>query len=98
MRRSSHVLIAGLVLLVLGIGNLRMGSDKMRQYGNRIAYARELGGPTVDLPFRGTESILEPRARLMKGYQALMPTFQGQVDEEELVLLIEHIKSLGSTE
>jgi cytochrome c oxidase subunit 2 len=41
------------------------------------------------------ESILEPRARLVQGYQALMPTFQGQVDEEELVLLIEYIKSLS---
>ncbi len=44
------------------------------------------------------ESILEPRAKLVKGYQALMPTFQGQVDEEELVLLIEYIKSLGQDE
>ncbi len=41
------------------------------------------------------ESILEPRARLVKGYQALMPTFQGQVDEEELLLLIDYIKSLS---
>ena len=41
------------------------------------------------------ESILEPRARIVAGYQALMPTFQGQVDEEELVLLIEYIKSLS---
>jgi len=41
------------------------------------------------------ESILEPRAHLVKGFQALMPTFQGQVDEEELVLLIGYIKSLS---
>ncbi len=41
------------------------------------------------------ESILDPRARLVQGYQALMPTFQGQVDEEELVLLIDYIKSLS---
>ncbi len=41
------------------------------------------------------ESMLEPRAQLVQGYQALMPTFQGQVDEEELVLLIQYIKSLS---
>ena len=41
------------------------------------------------------ESILEPRARLVQGYQALMPTFQGQVDEEELLLLIDYVKSLS---
>ncbi len=40
------------------------------------------------------QSILEPRAHLVMGYQALMPTFQGQVDEEELTLLINYIKSL----
>ena len=41
------------------------------------------------------ESILNPAARLVKGYQSLMPTYQGQLTEEELVELILYIKSLG---
>jgi cytochrome c oxidase subunit 2 len=40
------------------------------------------------------ESIVNPRAKLVAGYQAVMPTFQGQLDEESLLQLIEYIKSL----
>jgi cytochrome c oxidase subunit II len=40
------------------------------------------------------ESILNPQAKLVAGYQPLMPTFQGLVNEEALMGLIEYIKSL----
>ena len=40
------------------------------------------------------ESILNPQAKLVAGYQPLMPTFQGLVSEEALMGLIEYIKSL----
>jgi cytochrome c oxidase subunit 2 len=40
------------------------------------------------------EAILNPQAKLVAGYQPLMPTFQGLVSEEALMGLIEHIKSL----
>jgi cytochrome c oxidase subunit 2 len=40
------------------------------------------------------ESILNPQAKLVAGYQPQMPTFQGLVNEETLMGLIEHIKSL----
>jgi len=40
------------------------------------------------------ESILTPQMRLVAGYQPVMPTFQGQVNEEGLMSLIEYIKSL----
>lgn len=45
------------------------------------------------------ESILNPQARIVRGYGApvLMPTFQGQVTEEQVLQLIEYIKSLGDT-
>jgi cytochrome c oxidase subunit 2 len=33
--------------------------------------------------------------KLVKGYQPLMPTFQGLVNEEGLLSLIEYVKSLG---
>ena len=41
------------------------------------------------------ESILTPTAKVVAGYQPIMPTFQGQIDEEGLLALIEHIRSLG---
>ena len=40
------------------------------------------------------ESILNPQAKLVAGYQPLMPTFQGLVNEEGVMSLIEYIKSL----
>jgi cytochrome c oxidase subunit 2 len=41
------------------------------------------------------ESILSPAARVVAGYQPLMPTFQGQVGEEDLLSLIAYIKTLS---
>jgi cytochrome c oxidase subunit 2 len=40
------------------------------------------------------ESILSPSAKIVKGYQPIMPTFQGLVTEENILQLIEYIKSL----
>jgi cytochrome c oxidase subunit 2 len=42
------------------------------------------------------ESILNPNAKLVAGFQPIMPTFQGQVSEEQLLQLIAYIKSLGA--
>lgn len=40
------------------------------------------------------ESILRPAAKVVKGYEPLMPSFDGQVDEEQLIQLIAFIQSL----
>jgi cytochrome c oxidase subunit 2 len=42
------------------------------------------------------ESILNPQAKIVKGYQPIMPTFQGQVNEEEMLELLAYIKGLGA--
>ncbi len=41
------------------------------------------------------ESILDPRAKVVAGYQPVMPSFQGQVSEEEILQLVAFIRSLG---
>jgi cytochrome c oxidase subunit II len=41
------------------------------------------------------ESILNPRARTVAGFEAIMPTFQGQVTEEQILQLVAYIKSVG---
>ena len=41
------------------------------------------------------ESILNSQAKIVKGFQPLMPTFQGLISEEGLVALIEHVRSLS---
>jgi cytochrome c oxidase subunit II len=40
------------------------------------------------------ESILSPQAKIVAGYPPIMPTFQGQVSEEQILQLITYIKSL----
>ena len=40
------------------------------------------------------ESILNPRAKIVQGYDAIMPSFQGQLSEEQVLQLIAYIKSL----
>jgi cytochrome c oxidase subunit II len=41
-------------------------------------------------------SILNPAGQIVEGYQPIMPTFKGQVTEEQLVSLVAYIKSLGN--
>ena len=41
------------------------------------------------------ESILQPNAKIVSGFQAIMPTFQGVVTEEQLIQITEYIKHLS---
>jgi len=41
-------------------------------------------------------SILNPTSQIAEGFQPIMPTFKGQVTEEQLVSLVAYVKSLGS--
>ena len=40
------------------------------------------------------ESIMNSQAKVVKGYQGIMPTFQGMVSEENLMQLIAYVKTL----
>lgn len=44
------------------------------------------------------ESILNPQAKLVNGYQPIMPTFQGLVNEQNVMALIEYVKSLRQSQ
>ena len=65
---------------------------------------KDIVGTTVELQDGSTavvdeaylrESILNSQAKVLKGFQPLMPTFQGLVSEESLAALIEHVKTLS---
>jgi len=43
------------------------------------------------------ESILNPQAKIVAGFGPIMPTFQGQVSEDQVVQLVAFIKSLRAT-
>jgi cytochrome c oxidase subunit 2 len=44
------------------------------------------------------ESIMNSQAKIVAGYQPIMPAFQGQVSEESLLQLIAYIKTLKKPE
>ncbi len=44
------------------------------------------------------ECILDPGSRRVKGYQPIMPTFQGLVTDEQINELVAYIKSLGDNQ
>lgn len=41
------------------------------------------------------ESIVEPNAKIVQGYEAVMPSFRNQISEPELNELVEYVKSLA---
>ena len=52
------------------------------------------GTATVDEAYL-RESIVNPQAKIVAGFQPIMPTFQGLVTEEQLLQLIAYVRSLG---
>ena len=44
------------------------------------------------------QAIVNPNSVRVPGYEAIMPTYQGQIDEEQVLQLIAYVKSLGSEE
>jgi cytochrome c oxidase subunit 2 len=73
--------------------NSGRGPSLLGLFGKQVQLA---GGATVkadEAYFR--ESILQPQAKIVSGFEPVMPTFQGLVTEEQLVQLVEYVKSLG---
>jgi cytochrome c oxidase subunit 2 len=69
------------------------GPSQVGLFGSKVVLA---GAPPViadEAYIR--ESILNPAAKVVAGYQPIMPTFQGQISEEGLLQIIAYIKSLG---
>lgn len=44
------------------------------------------------------DSILKPKAEIAAGYPPIMPSFAGQIGEDELLRLVAYVKSLGNLE
>jgi cytochrome c oxidase subunit 2 len=61
-------------------------------YGNKVTL--DNGSTVMADEAYLRESILNPRAKVVSGFQPVMPAFQGLVSEEALLQLLEYIKSL----
>jgi cytochrome c oxidase subunit II len=61
-------------------------------YGNQVTLAD--GSKVVADDGYIRESILQPQAKIVAGYQPVMPSFQGQLTEEQILALTAYIRSL----
>lgn len=73
-------------------GSGQRGPDLANRFGTEVT-TTDQGRILFDEDYV-KESILEPARRISAGYQPLMPTYQGQVSEEQILHLIAYIKSL----
>lgn len=70
------------------------GPNLSNVYGSTVMLSDNTSTKADDNYIR--ESILNPQAKIVAGYQPIMPTFQGQVNEDDLLKLLTYIKSLGA--
>ncbi|HEX5433769.1 MAG TPA: cytochrome c oxidase subunit II [Candidatus Angelobacter sp.] len=63
-------------------------------YGSRITL--EDGRTVIADEAYIRESILSPAAKVASGFKPIMPVFQGVLNEDEVNVLVEYIKSLGA--
>lgn len=64
-------------------------------YGRRVQF--DDGSSTIADDQYLRESILQPRRRLVAGQPPIMPSFEGQLDEEELLALVAYLRSPGAS-
>jgi cytochrome c oxidase subunit 2 len=73
-------------------GQRQRGPQLGGSYGKQVPLA---GGATATFDESYVrESIIDPNAKIRAGYPAVMPTFRGQVTEEQIIEIITYIKSL----
>lgn len=83
----------------LGCASCHAGGDSQRGAKLEGIFGKEVkfvggGSQIVDEQYL-RNSILNPGGQIVEGYQPIMPTFKGQVTEEQLGYLVAYIKSLS---
>lgn len=83
----------------LGCASCHAGGPQQRGAKLEGIFGKDVklvGGQTVKVDDEYIRnSILNPSSQIVEGYQPIMPTFKGQVTEEQLVSLVAYIKSLS---
>ena len=79
--------------------HLDTGKGRGPSLSNIVGKPVELADGTTVTADEGylRESIINSQAKIVKGFQPLMPAFQGLVSEDNLVALVEYVKSLSPT-
>lgn len=80
----------------LGGGEVSRGPSLQNLYGRTVSLD---GGQTVVADENYIrESILRPGAKIVAGFESIMPSFEGQVTEEGILQLIGEIKAMGQSD
>ena len=86
----------------LGCASCHAGGPQQRGAKLEGIYGKEVkltsGGTVTANDEYIRNSILNPGAQVVEGFQPIMPTFKGQVTEEQLVSLVAYIKSLSGVQ
>lgn len=86
----------------LGCASCHAGGPAQRGAKLEGIYNKEVklvGGGTVTADDEYIKnSILNPSGQVVEGFQPIMPTFKGQVTEEQLLSLVAYIKSLSGVQ
>lgn len=83
----------------LGCASCHAGGPQQRGAKLEGIYGKEVkfvgGGSTTVNDEYLRNSILNPGSQVVEGFQPIMPSFKGQVTEEQLISLVAYIKSLS---
>ena len=75
-----------------GVGSTVRAPDLDGLYGKPVPLSDHTIHIADDRYIR--DAILKPRSQIVAGYQALMPSYEGKISEDELVRIVAYIKSL----
>jgi cytochrome c oxidase subunit 2 len=90
---AGEKLFSSLACVTCHLGNgTGRGPSLNGVYGSKVLFADGSLAVADDAYIR--ESILQPKAKIVAGFQPVMPTFQGLVTEEQIMNLTAYVKSL----
>jgi cytochrome c oxidase subunit II len=75
-------------------GTVKVGPSLKGLFGSRVALA-DGSTVTADEDYI-RESILDPNAKVVKGFQPVMPTFKGALSGSDITSIIDYLKKLGA--
>jgi cytochrome c oxidase subunit 2 len=101
--RGTSMVTAGATIFARhGCGNCHQSADQpigpalSGLYGKQVALADDRTVLADDAYIE--ESLLNPAAKITRGYGPTMPTFRGQLSEDDIFQLVAYIKSLNAPE
>jgi cytochrome c oxidase subunit 2 len=74
-------------------GSKRVGPSFKESFGNTRPFAS--GDSAVADENYIRESIIDPKAKVVAGYQPAMPSYKGQLSEDDLYCIVEYLKSIS---